>query len=77
MCNRGATHTMTIELHYKLHSQLMPVICTVNNIGLAGLSSECVNPVSLNSMQNNVVLWPKIGQLRHVTKGRPDILFVQ
>ncbi len=22
-------HTMTVELHYKLHSKLMPVMCTV------------------------------------------------
>ncbi len=34
-------HTMTVELHYKLHSKLVPVMCTVNNIGLAGLLSEC------------------------------------
>ncbi len=25
-------HTMTAELHYKLHSKLLPVICTVNNM---------------------------------------------
>ncbi len=30
MCNRSAIHTMTVELHYKLHSKLMPVICTKN-----------------------------------------------
>ncbi len=29
MCNGSAIHTMTVELHYKLHSKLMPVICTV------------------------------------------------
>ncbi len=29
MCNRHAIHTMTVELHYKLHSKLLPVICTV------------------------------------------------
>ncbi len=29
MCNGRAIHTMTIELHYKLHSKLLPVICTV------------------------------------------------
>ncbi len=28
MCNRSAIHTLTVELHYKLHSNLMPVICT-------------------------------------------------
>ncbi len=29
ICNRSAIHTMTVELYYKLHSKLMPVICTV------------------------------------------------
>ncbi len=26
---RSALHTMTVELHYKMHSKLLPVICTV------------------------------------------------
>ncbi len=42
MCIRSAIHTIIVELHYKLHSKLMQVICTVNNIGLAGLFSECI-----------------------------------
>ncbi len=29
MCNRRPIHTMTVELHYKLHSKLLPVICAV------------------------------------------------
>ncbi len=29
MCNRSAIHAMTVELHYKLHSKLMPEICIV------------------------------------------------
>ncbi len=32
---------MIVKLHYKLHSKLMPVICTVNNICLGGFFSEC------------------------------------
>ncbi len=34
---------MTVELHYTLRSKLMPVICIVNYIGLAGLFSECMS----------------------------------
>ncbi len=33
---------MTVELHYKLHPKLMPVICTGKNIDLAGLFPECM-----------------------------------
>ncbi len=29
MCNRRPIDTLTVELHYKLHSTLLPVICTV------------------------------------------------
>ncbi len=39
--DRSTIYTMTVKLHYKLHSKLMPVIFTVNNIGLPRLFSEC------------------------------------
>ncbi len=56
---------MTVELHYKLLSKLLPVICTVNNIGLAGLFSECIYSdfceVVTNEMDNK--LPSKIGKI--------------
>ncbi len=55
MCNRSAIHTMTVELPYKLHLILMPVSCTVNNIGLAGFFSECPSTFSVISHHINYI----------------------